>query len=391
MSRSASSSGRVARARSMPRWVTADIRRAVPAQPRMPSAERSLVYANPRRRSSMTRMPTPRSPRAITLSIAPSLISTDPDWASRRNTSPSGIPTSRSACSAVSTIASLVSRSLMRSFQLSADDDRGDPQRGLRVGDGRALPILPAGPRRVPQIGPDHVDLAHELWTLADERRAAERLRQLAVADPVALGDLEREVPRNDVDLTATHLLHEHAVLHRPEDLVRVRRAASDHRVRHPADRQIAKRFATRVSAPLDAELLGVLPVREVRPQDPLLDEHRPLSRRSFVVHRRGPALVGIRPVVDDRDELARDFLADPSRVHRETLQVQVGLEAVADGLVDECSAGLARQDDRARSRGCGLGADVEDGPPRRVPGRLLDRFVGQHLEAGRAAKRLEA
>src|SRR5436190_1924618 len=202
MSRSASSSGRVASTRSMSRSVTADIRRAVSAQPRMPSAERSLVYANPRRCSSMTRMPTPRSPRAITLSIAPSLISIDPD----------------------------------------------------------------------------HVDLAHELRTLADQRRAAERLRQLAVADPVALGDLEGEVPRNDVDLTATHLLHEHAVLHRAEDLLRVRRAASDHRVRHPADRQIAERLATRVSASFDAELLGVLPVREVRPQDPLLDEHRPLS-----------------------------------------------------------------------------------------------------------------
>ena len=134
-----------------------------------------------------------------------------------------------------------------------------------------------------------------------------------------------------------------------------------------------------------------MLPVREIRAQHAFLDEDGAARRRAFVVHRGGAALVGIGPVVDDRDELARDLLADPSRVHRETLQVQVGLEAVPDGLVDERPAGLARQDDRVRPRGCGLGADVEDGPPRRVPGRLLDRFVGQHLEAGRAAKRLEA
>src|SRR5438309_2609883 len=48
----------------------------------------------------------------MTASIAPSLISTDPDWASRKKTSPVA-PVALSASSATSTVASLVRRSLM--------------------------------------------------------------------------------------------------------------------------------------------------------------------------------------------------------------------------------------------------------------------------------------
>src|SRR5207253_2596552 len=168
-------------------------------------------------------MPTPRSPRAMALSIAPSLISTDPDCASRRKTSPVATPSERSASSAVSTVASFVSRSLISaqslpsaetrsrlavsllagrgrgpwarsdplvartSFQFPAHHDRGDADRWLGVGDRRSLPVLAACPGGVTEIAPDHVDLAHELRALADERRSAEWLSELTVADAVAL------------------------------------------------------------------------------------------------------------------------------------------------------------------------------------------------------------
>src|SRR5213595_3252369 len=359
MSRSASSSGRVASTRSMSRSVTADIRRAVSAQPRMPSAERSLVYANPRRCSSMTRMPTPRSPRAMTDSIAPSLISTDPDWASRRNTSPVA-PVALSASRAASTVASFVSRSLIRrpglaggtgergvreprvprgpatrrerserrgrrggcgerappngfavggpyplgqdppapgsgvSLELAAHDDGRDADRWLRICDRRALAVFSASPGRIAEITPDHIDFAHQLRALADQRCAAQRLGELAVADAVALGDFEGEVARYDIDLAATHLLHEHAVLHAAQNLSWIGCASGDHRVGHAADRQITERLAPRVSALGDPELFGVLPVREIRAQHAFLDEDGAARRRAFVVHRGGAALVGI-------------------------------------------------------------------------------------------------
>src|SRR5438445_9257324 len=100
------------------------------------------------------------------------------------------------------------------SFELSTDDDARDADRRLRIGDRRALAVFSASPSRVAEIGADHVDLAHELGALADERRSTQRLGKLAVADAVALGDLECEVARYDVHLPAAHLLDEDPVLH---------------------------------------------------------------------------------------------------------------------------------------------------------------------------------
>src|SRR5712691_7223445 len=256
-------------------------------------------------------MPTPRSPRAMTLSIAPSLISTEPDCASRRKTSPVATPSERSASSAVATVASFVSRALTcsTSFQFPADNDRGDADGRLRVGYRRSLSVLTAGAGGVAKIAPDHGDLAHELRALADERRSAEWLRELTVANPVALGDFEGEVARNHVDLPTAHLLYEDAIFDGTQDLRRIRPPARDHRVRHPADREVTEGLASPVPAPRDAELLGMLSVREVGAKDAVLDEDRAVRRRAFVIHRRRAALVGIGPVVDHRDELARDLL----------------------------------------------------------------------------------
>src|SRR6267143_2814716 len=316
MSRSESSIGRVASARSSSRSVSADMRRAISTHALMPTRERSLVYAKPSRCSSKTRTPMPRSPRAMTASTAPSLISTEPDWASRKNTSPVATPTDFSAPSAASTVASLVSRSLTGrtqlaggtgervarepltgrvatnwskrvrsgpvgeratptpgagapdreagqdpparrlvtgSLQLAANDDARDADGWLRVGDGRALTVFSASPSRVAEIRSDHVDFGHQLRALPNQCCSPQRLGELAVAYPIALGDLEREVAGHDVDLTAAHLLYKHAVLHRAEDFGGVRRARRDHRVRHSADRQVAEGLAPRVAAPRDA------------------------------------------------------------------------------------------------------------------------------------------
>ena len=226
---------------------------------------------------------------------------------------------------------------------------------------------------------------------MPDERRAAKRSSELAVANAVTLGDLEREIPRDHIDLSAAHLLHEDAVLHRAEDLRRVGGPARDHRRGHPADGQIAERFTPRVPAAADPELLGVPPVREIRPQDALLDQHGPLGRGPLIVHRRRPALVRVGAVVDDGDQLARDLFADAAGVHGEALQVEVSFEPVTDRLVDERAAGLAREHDGVRARRRGVRSDVEHRATRAIGRRLLDRFVRQHLEAGGAPQGLEA
>src|SRR5436305_11801423 len=84
-------------------------------------------------------------------------------------------------------------------LDLPAHDDARDAERGLRVGDGRALAVLAARPDGVAEVRADRVDLAHELRSLTDERRAAERLSLRAVADAVALGALEGEVAAHHV------------------------------------------------------------------------------------------------------------------------------------------------------------------------------------------------
>src|SRR5207245_3279524 len=80
-----------------------------------------------------------------------------------------------------------------RSFELPAYYDRRNPDCWLRVGHWGALPVLSAGSGGVAEIVPDHVDLAHQLGALADERRATQRFGELPVADAAALGDLEGE------------------------------------------------------------------------------------------------------------------------------------------------------------------------------------------------------
>src|SRR4029078_6011799 len=118
--------------RSSPLAVSADIRGSMSTHEVIPVEDKSLVYAKPSRCSSKTRTPMPRSPRAMTDSIAPALISTEPDWASRRNTSPVATPPDFKVFRAASTVASLLSRSLMAQTRLAGG--RGD--RGGRGGGG---------------------------------------------------------------------------------------------------------------------------------------------------------------------------------------------------------------------------------------------------------------
>src|SRR6267143_4723933 len=141
---------------------------------------------------SSTRTPRPRSPRAVTTSIAPSFVSTDPERASRTSTSAVATRPERSGSSVRSTTSSFESLAVTGSCSLhsSADDDGGNAEGRLRIGDGGALAVLAARPGGVAEIPADHVDLAHELRPLPDERRAPQRLGELAIANAVALRDL---------------------------------------------------------------------------------------------------------------------------------------------------------------------------------------------------------
>jgi hypothetical protein len=133
-----------------------------------------------------------------------------------------------------------------------------------------------------------------------------------------------------------------------------------------------------------------VLAIGQVRLEHALLDQDRAVRGCSLVVHRRCAPLSGVAPVVDDRDELARDLLPDAARVDGQALQIQVSFEAVTDGFVDERPTGLAREDHHVRAGRRGLRADVQHGATRRDPRGLRDDLVVEHLESARAADRFE-
>src|SRR5919201_293444 len=321
----------------------------------IPMGDRSLVYANPTRRSSSTRTPRPRSVSTSADSTLPSMISMLVPCESRRYASASTPSRRFASSSARSTTASLSRRSVMSVGSRlalahdSANDYLRNADRRLGVGHRRPLAILAAGADGEAEIRADHVDGVHHRRRVPGERRAADRLRDRPATDLVALADLEREVPAHRVDLPAAHLAHEHAALDGANDLLRLGLARRDHRRGHARNRQVPERLPPRVAGERQVYLLRVLPVSEVAPQDPVLDEDVLPRRRAFVVDRARAAPSGEAAVVDDRHEFARHPLPKLSRVHREAAIVEVGLEAVPDGLVNERAARLARHDDGVR------------------------------------------
>src|SRR5512132_182616 len=105
-------------------------------------------------------------------------------------------------------------------------------------------------------------------------------------------------------------------------------------------------RLSPAVPALLAAFLPGADQVPHVVGEGTILDQHVPTRRRALVVDRVRAPLARQRSVVDQRDEWRRDFLAGAAAEDRRVLGDQVGLEAVAAGLVEQDAAGALLQHD---------------------------------------------
>ena len=90
--------------------------------------------------------------------------------------------------------------------------------------------------------------------------------------------------------------------------------------------------------------MLGAAPIVEVTAKNAVLDEIGFLAGVAFVIEVDGTAKVRIGPVVHDRDELLGNLLPDLIGEDRNTLPVEVGLHAVADGLMQQNSRGSRRK-----------------------------------------------
>ena len=127
--------------------------------------------------------------------------------------------------------------------------------------------------------------------------------------------------------------------------------------------------------------------VGEIALEDAVLDQHRLLRRRAFVVHVERAAPAGHGSVVDHRDFGAGDRLADEPGEGRGLLAVEVGFEAVAHGFMQQ-DAGPAGPEHhfhlagRRRHR-----AKLQNGAARGLARQVLRAFDARELiEPGAAA-----
>src|SRR5205809_4586702 len=140
------------------------------------------------------------------------------------------------------------------------DGDPGDPEGGRAAPHRRALAVLAADALPGLEVAPDGVDGAHHLDRPADQVRAADGRRDLAVLDQVALGDPEHEIAGRRVHLAAAETADVDAALRGADHLVGVLLARKDVRVRHPDDRWVRVRLAAPVPRRLDAHLRRAQP-----------------------------------------------------------------------------------------------------------------------------------
>ncbi|EXI70363.1 MAG: hypothetical protein AW07_04130 [Candidatus Accumulibacter sp. SK-11] len=148
----------------------------------------------------------------------------------------------------------------------------------------------------------------------------------------------------------------------------------------------MGKGLATPVAGRRDTHQPCVEAVLHVALQDAVLDQHRPLRRVAFVVDVQRTAPPGNRAIVDDGHSAGGNAAADATGEGRTSLAVEVALESVANGFVQEDSRPAGAEDDRHRSRRCRSRGQVGDSLMHRFPRVILQHGVGEAAVIAAAA-----
>jgi hypothetical protein len=126
----------------------------------------------------------------------------------------------------------------------------------------------------------------------------------------------------------------------------------------HARHGQVGEGFAPGVAGGGHAHQAGVHGILHVATQDAVLDEHGALGRGALVVHVEGTAPVGQGAVVHHGDAVGGHPLADAAGKGGGALAVEVALQAVADGFVQQ-DAGPAGAQHHGHGAGGGGGATL--------------------------------
>jgi len=100
--------------------------------------------------------------------------------------------------------------------------------------------------------------------------------------------------------------------------------------------------------------------ILQIAAQDAVLDQHRTPGRRSLVVDVERATPLGDRAVVDHGDAGSRDSLADAAGEGRGLLAVEVALESVAHGLVQQDPRPAGAEHHIHGAGGAGHGVEIE-------------------------------
>ena len=152
----------------------------------------------------------------------------------------------------------------------------------------------------------------------------------------------------------------------------------------------MAERLAPPVARRGNAVLARPDEVVEVRGEPALVEDHRLLRRRSLVVDPVAAPPVRVATVVVGGHERRRELLAEAAGVDAGALLDRVGLESVADRLVEEHTAETVADHDRKTPR---RGLDRVEQGQRLARGLAGDLMGGaaDDLEAAMCAARLVA
>src|SRR5574338_674698 len=158
----------------------------------------------------------------------------------------------------------------------SADCQSGDVERGLSDTDWDALSALAAGADAIIELEvvADHFDPRQRARTIANKRRALDRIFDRAVLDVVGLGALEDELAGGDVDLSASEIDRVNTALQGFEDLAGLAIAGGHEGVGHARHRPVRIAFAPPRTGRRDAREARVHAVLQIAFEDAVFDQN---------------------------------------------------------------------------------------------------------------------
>ena len=157
----------------------------------------------------------------------------------------------------------------------------------------------------------------------------------MAIFDEISFAGREHELAAGDVHLTATKRNRIESILHRANDFFRRAFPRQHERVSHARHGNGRIALTAPVAGERHFHQSGIQPVLQVAFKDTLLDQHRALRRRAFVIDIEGAAARRDRPIIDHRAKLRGDPLTDAATKSRGLLAVEIAFEAMADCLVE--------------------------------------------------------